>query len=271
MDYQVYQPCSELQDFVRCYWSLEDEATDTPARQRIIPDGCMEMIFHYGDAYLQFTDPDSYIIQPKAFVFGQISNYLEIAPSGRSGIFAVRFHPDGLLPLINLPASSLQDRATSLQDIFGDDGVRLTENVIDAVDAAARIVLVEKFLLSRFRSAEARNAATRMCIDAMINSNGNASVGDIAGQLQLNRRSLERRFNAAVGLSPKQLSRVIRLQVAMRLMQQKNFDNLTSLAYESGYYDQAHFIKDFKEFAGVSPKFFFSRNLQYSSLFAAAD
>jgi transcriptional regulator GlxA family with amidase domain len=89
--------------------------------------------------------------------------------------------------------------------------------------------------------------------------------------LQVNRRQLERKFSSAIGLSPKQLSKVIRLQTTLKALYQEKSSTLTSVAYENGYYDQAHFIKDFREFTGVSPKEFYAGHLQLSSLFTGAE
>jgi AraC-like DNA-binding protein len=72
-------------------------------------------------------------------------------------------------------------------------------------------------------------------------------------------------------MSPKQLSRVVRLQATLKMLEQNKFSTLTSLAHENGYYDQAHFIKDFKEFTGMSPKSFFSGNLKLAALFVSTD
>jgi transcriptional regulator GlxA family with amidase domain len=96
-------------------------------------------------------------------------------------------------------------------------------------------------------------------------------VSQLADKLNIHRRNLERRFETAVGMSPKQLSRIVRLQSTLKLLEQKKYSNLTSLAYESGYYDQAHFIKDFREFTGISPKSFFANNLRLSALFIGAE
>ena len=82
---------------------------------------------------------------------------------------------------------------------------------------------------------------------------------------------MERKFMMVIGMSPKQLSRVVRLQATLKMLEQKQFTSLTSLAYENGYYDQAHFIKDFKEFTGHSPKSFYADNLKLSTLFIAAE
>ena len=97
------------------------------------------------------------------------------------------------------------------------------------------------------------------------------SAKELADKLNIHRRNMERKFETAVGMSPKQLSRVVRLQSALKLLEQQKYSNLTSLAYESGYYDQAHFIRDFKEFTGISPKSFFADNLRLSALFIGTE
>ena len=102
-------------------------------------------------------------------------------------------------------------------------------------------------------------------------SRGLIDVSSLSEQMNINRRSIERRFASVIGMSPKQLSRVVRLQSTIRILEQKNFTNLTALAYENGYYDQAHFIKDFKEFTGMSPKTFYAENLRLAAVFASAE
>jgi hypothetical protein len=76
---------------------LDSEAEAQPVKQRVLPDGCMEMLFNYGDQYRQYFE-DGFYLQPKCFVFGQISKFLEIEPTGVTGILSARFHPDGLSP-----------------------------------------------------------------------------------------------------------------------------------------------------------------------------
>lgn len=271
MNYQVYDPSPELQPFIKCFWTLEAPAAETEERQRIVPDGCMEMIFHYGDLYRQYFPGGDNIIQPRCFVFGQISNYLEIAPTGITGIISARFHPNGLTPFINIPVTSMEDRAVPLEELFGDDGIRLSEAVLAAADTQSRMLLIEGFLLERLQTPQAADRITQSCVEAMLESAGQLTVDDVADKLQVNRRQLERKFSSAIGISPKQLLRVIRLQNTIKMLEKKQFTSLTALAYENGYFDQAHFIKDFKEFTGVSPKQFYASNLKMSALFAAAE
>ncbi len=271
MDYQVYTPSPELQPFIKCFWTLDDEGIDPPVRQRVVPDGCMEMIFHYGDLYKQYFKDDNFIIQPKCFVFGQITNYIEIEPTGVTGIMAARFNPEGLIHFITVPITELENKAVEIEKVFGEKGKQLEEEVFAAIDNLTRIKLIETFLLSFLTDPTIINAITKSCVEAILQSQGQLPVLELADKMNVNRRNLERKFISAIGMSPKQLSRVVRLQTAIKMLQQNNFTNLTSLAYENGYYDQAHFIKDFKEFTGISPRQFFTANMKLAALFASSD
>lgn len=271
MNYQVYTPSSELQPFIKCFWSLEDEKQDEPVKQRVLPDGCMEMIFHYGDHYQQYFEDGSSIIQPKSFVFGQITKYIEIAPTGVSGIISARFFPDGLSPFLNIPLISLENKAVSIRELFGEDGTKLEENVLNANDNCERIKLIETFLLSKLAEQRTIDAITKSCVDLIFQSQGQIGSAELADIMNINRRNIERKFISVIGISPKQLARVARLQATFKMLEQKRSATLTEIAYENGYYDQAHFIKDFREFTGMSPKSFFADNLKLSSLFSCSE
>jgi len=271
MNYTVYDPSPELRPFIKCFWTLEDERTDKPVRQRVIPDGCMELIFHYADPYKQYFEDGSSVLQPRSFIFGQITNFIEIAPTGTSGIVAARFLPEGLNPFLTIPVTSLENKAVSLSDVFGEKGKTLERKVIAATDNLHRVKLIGEFLLFRLADPQTIDSITRACVKVIFQSQGQMDVVQLADRMSINRRNMERRFTSAIGMSPKQLSKVVRLQAAMKMLEQRKFNSLTSLAYENGYYDQAHFIKDFREFTGMSPKSFFADNLKLSALFIAAD
>ena len=271
MNYQVYTPTSELQPFIKCFWSLEDERQDEPVKQRVLPDGCMEMIFHYEDLYQQYFEDGSSIIQPKSFVFGQITKYIEIAPTGISGILSARFLPDGISPFLNIPLTSFENKAVPITEIFGEDGKNLEEHVINASDNYERIKLIETFLLSKLTEQKTIDVITKSCIDLIFLSQGQIGSAELADKMKINRRNMERKFISAIGISPKQLARVARLQATLKMLEQKNVASLTEIAYENGYYDQAHFIKDFREFTGMSPKSFFAENLKLTSLFTGSE
>jgi AraC-like DNA-binding protein len=270
MKYSVFDPSPALQPFIKCFWTLEDEAFDESSRQRVVPDGCAELIFHYCDPYRQYLDDGTTIIQPRSFVFGQISTFIEVGPSGKTGIVAARFLPQGLTPFIRIPVSSLENIALGLVDVYGIPGKELEEKVLAAQSNAERIQVIEAFLLTLLADPQTVDTVTKACVDTIFQSRGQLDVMQVAGKMNINRRSMERKFISTIGMSPKQLSKVVRLQAALKMMEAGKYTSLTSLAHENGYYDQAHFIKDFREFTGMSPKSFFAANLKLSALFIAA-
>lgn len=271
MDYQTYPPDKELTPFVACYWRLEGIYEVSPQRQTIVPDGCMEMIFHYGDLYRQYLEDGSAIIQPRCFVIGQLTRPLEIEPTGRTDIFSVRFQHDGFLPFADTNIRTMENTAIALNHIFGEDGESLEQLMLQAITITDRINLVEKFLKSRLTDPNAVNRLVRSAVGVLLAVNGHQHIGDYANQSGVDRRHLERQFARVIGLSPKQLGRTIRLHRALKTILESKYRSLTELAYENGYYDQAHFIKEFKEFTGMTPKDFYGEHLEFSSLFYGTD
>ncbi|MBW0177883.1 helix-turn-helix transcriptional regulator [Sediminibacterium sp.] len=270
MDYQTYLPQEDLAAFIKCYWTLSAPASSTEERQRIVPDGCMEMIFHAGDLYRQYLPDATYIMQPRCFVFGQITQPLEIAATGQTKIFAVRFHPEGFLPFINMLIREMDNKAISLERLFGDKAAAFGEAVCTAKEVEEQISLVENFLLQQLQNQETSDRIAASSVQTLLALKGQLSVDELAGQLQVHRRQLERKFATVIGLSPKQLAKIIRLQATLKMMGEGQYDNLTELAYENGYFDQAHFIKDFKEFTGVTPGEFYADQLKMSHLFSGS-
>ncbi|NND31466.1 MAG: AraC family transcriptional regulator [Saprospiraceae bacterium] len=271
MEYKTYQPATELSSFIKCIWTLKSSAGDTLIKQRIVPDGCMELIFHFGDPYLQYRNDGTTIVQPRSFVFGQITHALEIEPTGKTDIFAVRFHPDGYLPFATLPLIKMRNKATRLSELFGSAGEVLEGKMYHAANATQRKNICESFLLERLPGDEAIDQIINASVTVILQSQGDVQVAALSDDLHIHRRKLERRFASIVGISPKQLAKIIRLQRTLKMLSAKGGCNLTRLAHESNYYDQAHFIKDFKEFTGQSPKQFYAANLKLSALFYSAE
>ncbi len=271
MNYQTFEPNNDLNICIKCYWTLESPKEETPQKQTIVPDGCMEMIFHYGDLYKQYMENGRNIIQPRCFVIGQLTRPLEIEPTGATGIFSVRFHPEGFLPFATIPIKEMENTAVSLEKLFGKDGQEIEQKVLNANSISERINYIEAFLLKRLADTETIDRIVKSTVETILTANGQLSVVELSKQTNINRRQLERKFSSAIGLSPKQLSKMIRLQATLKMLLNKKFTSLTTLAYENEYYDQAHFIKDFKELTGFTPKEFYGNDLKMSSLFYGTD
>ena len=267
MNYHTYGPGKDLSTIVKCYWILESPKEEQPQKQTIVPDGCMEMIFHYGDVYNQYMQNGSCIKQPRCFVVGQLTRPLEIEPTGKTDIFAVRFHPEGFLPFTSIPIKEMENKAVPLETLFGKDAQGIEQKVLRSSLISERIEHIENFLLNRLADKETIDRVIALTVEAILTGNGQISVEELSRHININRRQLERKFSSTIGLSPKQLSKIIRFQATLKMLISKKFTSLTDLAYEGEYYDQAHFIKDFREFTGLTPKEFYGNNLKMSSLF----
>lgn len=271
MNYQTFEPCHDLTTLVKCYWTLESLKEKSPEKQTIVPDGCIEMIFHYGAVYKQYIENGKSIIQPRCFVIGQLTRPLVIEPTGETGIFSIRFHPNGFLPFSTVPIKETENTAVSLEKLFGKDGLEIEKEILNANSTFDRIKLIETFLFNRLTDTENIDRIVKSTVETILTANGQLSVNELSEQLNINRRQLVRKFSSAIGLSPKQLSKTIRLQATLKMLLNKKFTSLTALAYENEYYDQAHFIKDFKELTGYTPKEFYGNHLKMSSLFYGTD
>lgn len=269
MDYRTYRPRPDLQSLVKCYWTLEIPAGPDPQRQRIIPDGCIDMIFILGEDIKRYTSETGFILQPRAMVLGQLTGPFHVEPVGYVNSFAVRFYPYGFANFVTLPISELSDKETPIDLLFGENPAKeLEREIIQAEDTGKRIGIVERFLSDRLDDRAVVDGIVKATIDDLIATRGSASIDSILKEDPSKRRQLERKFLKRVGLSPKQLGKVIRLQAALKMLLNQRSGNLSRIAYESEYYDQAHFIRDFKEITGINPKEFLrDERMVLSSLF----
>jgi AraC-like DNA-binding protein len=264
---QIFEPNKELAEFVKCYWTLESAKEDTPLKNTIVPDGTMKLIFHYGDTYKHHPNHGESIILPKCFLIGQLTRPYIVEPLGITGTFVVRFHPNGFLPFSTIPIKEMENTAIPLDKLFGKDGEEIGEKILNAKDTSERINLIEIFLLKRLTDKQTIDKVVKSTIETILNANGQFSVNEHSQQNNINRRQLTRKFTSTIGLSPKQLSKTIRIQATLKKLLTEEVTSLTDLAYENEYFDQAHFIKDFKEFTGLTPKEFYGEDLKMSLIF----
>ena len=268
MKYQSFEPQPDLASLVKCYWTLEVPAHEAVQRQLVIPDGCIEMTFLFGADIRRYISDDEFVIGPRETILGQITKTFYIEPTGYVDSFAVRFYPHGFANFMPSSIQTLTDMDVPLAAVFGEESSRdLAQRMIEADDTAARIGIIEEFLLGRLSDKETIDTVVQRTLEAMFATKGGGAIKAILGDDGSKRRHLERQFIQKIGMSPKQLGKVIRLQSALKSMLNRRSGTLTDIAYESDYYDQAHFIKDFKEFTGTTPKQFLgAESMTLSSL-----
>ena len=269
MIYHTYKPHKDLASIVKYYWTLEVPFDPKNQKQKIIPDGCIEMAFNFGDKIKRYISETDFIFHPNAMVMGQRTKSFDILPSGPVDTFAICFYPIGFSNFVKTPLENLVDQETPISDLFGlVEASELEQQMIQAIDTQQRIQVIETFLLKKLKEAKTIHTIVKSTVDALLKANGTTPIHILLQENLSKRRQIERHFKKQIGISPKQLGKAIRLQATLHLLLNKESKTLTDIAYEIDYFDQNHFIKDFKDLVGITPKEYLgNENMALSVLF----
>lgn len=269
MNYRSYKPHKDLEAIVKFYWTLEVPFDPKNQKQKIVPDGCVEMTFNFGDKIKRYTSETEFILQSNAMIMGQRTKAFDILPAGHVNTFAVCFYPIGFANIVTKPLDQLLDTEVPIAELFGEaEAAELEQGMTQASNTQKRIEIIEIFLLQKLKEKNTISSIVTTTVDALIKTKGALPINVLLKDDSAKRRQLERHFRKQIGISPKQLSKAIRLQATLNLLLNKKSETLTDIAYETDYFDQNHFIKDFKELVGVTPKDFLNNeNMALSALF----
>jgi AraC-like DNA-binding protein len=260
MEFSLFIPHPALRFAVECYWIVE--GTDIFS-SKIIPDGRPELIFHYGDHYQQEIS-GKLLRQSESLAAGQITRPITISPSGNSGVFGVKFFPTGFWKLFGLKMDLLTNQTLDLRDVLRLNTSSLTQQLAEHNSHASRIAIVEKFLLKKV-SARMRCDAD-VAISMMERCEYQESVTTIARQSKISVRKLQRSFSEVVGVTPKMYQRLLRFNKIFKCLQNPSLTKVEA-SYLCGYFDQAHFNKDFKQFTEEDPSSYFKSNHAFANFF----
>jgi AraC-like DNA-binding protein len=255
MNYCEIKPRYPLSRFVECFWTLESDAPATNT-ERILPDGCVELILNFGAEFSQHCEGRQQL-QPRNFLVGQMTGPILISPTGAVQLIGIRFHPGGTLPFLRLPLYEITDQVVEL----GGLSSRLERDLVHASSIsdclAEKVIAVAEFLTGEL-SRHKHESRLMMLSARIVNTGGRVSVDQLANDAGISSRQLERRFLREIGLGPKLLGRIIRFQQVFRAVEQCDAA-WAAVAIECGYYDQAHLIRDFHQFARQTPAILFGR------------
>jgi AraC-like DNA-binding protein len=252
MRYRELKPTAALEPFVRCYWTLEAAGAEGAPAQRVLPDGCVEIIINLGDPFIRHDPAGPRQQQPRMLLVGPTTRHMTIAPTGAIRLVGIRFNPGGARPFLSVPPHEVRDTAPALDDVVPTLDAALDDRLITAgrggeggvLDRTLGARLAQARRTSDDRvlaAARATYAAVRpLRVDALVAFTG------------LGPRQLERTFRDTVGFGPKTLCRLARFQRVVRALESPAPSNWARLAAEHGYADQPHLAREFREFAGTT-------------------
>lgn len=255
MRYTEIKPAVQLARFIECYWTLESEGStsSSPQTEPILPDGCVELILNFGAQFVEHYE-GRVMRQPVNFLVGQMTRPMLIAPTGSVCIIGIRFHPGGTFPFFSLPMHQLTDSTVGLGAVSNDLERDLLERAGQEPSLFQKVRAVEGCLNKRVHNAR-RDSSILDLTATIVREAGLISVDALASGAGISARQLERRFLQEVGVAPKLLCRILRFQRIFHSIRAHD-GRWATVAADCGYYDQAHLIRDFKQFAGQTPSVF---------------
>jgi AraC-like DNA-binding protein len=245
--FRVARPA--LAPFVAGLWIVRDQLSHS--RERVLPSGAAQLLINLDeDALRTYEGPalDHVRTLPGIALQGPHQRSFGIDTAEQRAVMGVVFRPGGAASFFG-PLGELADRHVGLEALWGREAELLRERVLAARDDAARLDLAEDALLSRLRSGVDVRAvvAWAACL-----ARGDR-VAAVIDEIGWSRRRFVARFQDAVGLAPKRFARVARFARVLRVAAHRQPTDWSAVAHAYGYYDQAHLIHEFREFAGVTP------------------
>jgi AraC-like DNA-binding protein len=188
-----------------------------------------------------------------SFVAGPGEGVTRTEHAGAQDGVEVRLTPLGAYQLLGVPIGELAERVVGLDDVLGRVGTQLSEQLADAVDWKTRFGLLDR----AFTRAAARGPRPDRNLVAALSRlerrHGDLAIGELLMDTGWSRRRLGERFRAQIGLTPKSAARILRFSRARDLLTRPGHRSIASIALSCGYYDQAHFNRDFRALAGCTP------------------
>ncbi len=269
MQYREYAPVPSLASIVDRVWTLDGDSRELAGAQPVLPDGRPEIILHLGDPFDRVQPGGARECQPHAIFAGQLLTPLDLRATGRVSVVGVRLQPYGAAALVSDPQHQLVGHTLGL-DVFSRALARACDEVCErANDTADAAQTIQDVLTTRVSEARIDRQVCA-AVSQIARARGLVTVDGVAATVGVTPRHLERRFKQIVGISPKRLARITRFQRALRLFEHIDSPQRgTQTAAACGYADQAHFIRDFAEFAGCAPGQHLLRRAELNGFFSS--
>jgi AraC-like DNA-binding protein len=261
MEFKQFPPSDILKPYIRHYYLFESDA-DIEFEDTVFPSGDLEMIFNLGSGVWESLNNDVFSPHAPVEFWGQLTKPLAIKSKGRHIMFGIRFY-------IHSAAYFFDDEIGVFNNQVSDPSdstIRILHSqLLSTTSLHKRIPLVESFLLKRLSRNEKKSFRINKVANILTSIRSENNIGNIASKHGITSRYLHQLVYQYTGLSPKSFDKINRFQLSLKLIA-RNDQPFTSIAYDCGYFDQSHFIRDFKSFTGLTPSAYIQNKTSINQL-----
>jgi len=244
-------PPEILFPYIKHYLFLENVG-DPHKTLRLFSDGNTGIVFLLEQVHLS-TNNSQHL--PSSFLYGQINNFQDLALTEQTSFIIVVFQPDGLYKFLGISARELKEQIVSTQDVFGQPAKKLYDSLRYLKQSTEKVNALNTFF---YELAIQRKPPGHTLLSGILqhiaHHNGLLTVEQLVRYSGYTERHLERIFAEQVGMSPKKFGNIVQLHSFLKLLRTKTAEtSLTTIGYQSGYFDQSHLIRAFKKYTGITP------------------
>jgi AraC-like DNA-binding protein len=265
MIFEIHIPGFPLNQFVESFIYYRDYKP-VHSIDRFLPDGNVNIVIDLKDSpqYIYDNETLKEIQACRRVWFSGIRNKFITIPSGKdSEMFIINFHRGRSYPFLEMPLHELTDSVVDGDLVLTNEIMNLREMILASVLITQKFMVVENYLVKNFRNKLFVNPFIDFAVNKIVSSPNQMSIEQISNKVGYSQKHLIKLFKDNVGLTPKGFLKIIRFQKAIEEIASAKETNWAGIAYESGYYDQAHFINDFKSFSGYTPEQYLKKQFDH--------
>lgn len=266
MQFFTHIPQPPLGNFVELFWFYDGYFAGSHKKERLMPDGSVELIINLKEDEARIYDRENLEEcerLPGTLVCGPHSSFFVIDTAQQASVIGIHFKPGGAFPFFKMPASELQNLHVALQDLWGCEASLLRQRLLEAQTPQMKFHVLEECLQAQALRPLERHRAVDHALALLRNIHTAPAITDLADHIGISSRHFIQLFSNEVGLTPKLFARVRRFQNVLLQLQNAREIDWADLAAGCGYFDQAHFIHDFKDFSGINPSTYLTQKTDH--------
>ncbi|MGD8749561.1 MAG: helix-turn-helix transcriptional regulator [Balneolaceae bacterium] len=258
-----YKPSHGLSPFVELYWTAKFNTGQAQLlSQKVVPNGYVELIIHTTEQHCHLNKHGLWSLSPDYTIIGLFTNPYEVRFKDLVEVFGIRLKPEAIYNLFGIPASEFHQQYEDMELVL-DKEFHTFCSKIRRSEKGKKIQLAEEYLLNNLQRTNQPLSYVNHAAEIIRTKHGFLRIEELCNKVYISLRQLQRQFKKVVGVSPKMYMRISRLNTVYQLIEDDNMLNLSQIAFQCGYADQAHFIRDFKSIIGERPGIFTTNTAEY--------